>query len=213
MAEYKKGEFARLCGVEPSAISNAIKRKKINENAAHKIDSTDPVNAYFLQSKLIEQKSKLTTVAEEDSGEDAQEMDASVEFNSMLKGGGDLVKDVIGLEREKKQLDIKKIKEEIGILAVKNEKLRGEVVPTDAVKMILVQHTKSIVSEFIAATDNVIMKIAKLKGLNIEEQAELRGFLVDQVNNASSEAITTTKKSLKNIVNEYATKKGVGEKT
>lgn len=213
MAEYSKKEFAGLCGMKAPALSNNIKRGKVNVKPNGKIDSADPTNTYFLQTKLAERKGKLhSEVGTEANGETTGE-ETFEDFDRTLNGAGNgAVVDIIRLDRQKKQLDIHKISEEIEILKVKKDKLHGEVIPTEAVKMVIVQHTKSIVSEFQTAADNVIMKIAKQKGLNLNEQAELRGYLVDQINIASAEAINTTKKSIKAIVNEYATKRGVGEK-
>ena len=218
MAEYSKKEFAALCGITPSALSNNItgakgRAVKVKVNAAGKIDSTDPTNAYFLQKKLAERKIVLNNEVGSDASEEETNTEAEAEFErNVNSAGGGAVVDIIQLDRHKKQLDINKISEEIEILKVKKEKLHGEVIPTDAVKMVLVQHTKSIVSEFQTAADNLIVKIAKQKGLNLNEQAELRGYLVDQINIAAAEAITTTKKSIKTIVNEYATKRGIGER-
>lgn len=211
MALFSKGEFAKLCGMKASAFSNAIARGKVKVNENGMIDDKEEVNASFFKTKLAEQRNKLAA----DTGDDEQEDTATDFVNDKAQAiaGPDTVGDAYALSKQQQQMQIKKLTEEVDILKIKKEKMQGEVIPTELVKMVIVQHSKSIVSEFYNASDSLLMKISKIKGLNRNEVAELRGELVGVINIAVNDSIVNSKKMIKNIVNEYATKRGRGERT
>lgn len=211
MATFSKSEFAELCGMKATAFSNAIKRGKVKVNAEGKIDDKEEMNSSFLKIKLLEKRSKLAAEQDEDRSEEEMEEQMTV-LDAVANEKMDDVGDAFGLTNKIKQQQLNKLVEEVAVLKAKNEKMQGEVIPTDLVKMVIVQHTKSIVSEFYNAADSLLMKVSKIKGLDRNEMAELRGELVGVINTASTDSIVSSKKMIKNIVNEYATKRGRGER-
>ena len=98
------------------------------------------------------------------------------------------------------------------IALLKEEKMIGASIPTELVKMVFAQHSKSITSAFHTGADNFLMEISKTKGLNRNELAEMRGALILIINKAVDKSIEESKKSISNIVQEFSVKKEVGEK-
>lgn len=209
MAEFSKSEFAELCGMKPSAFSNAIARGKVKVNAAGKIDDKEEINSSFFKTKLLEKRNRLEA---EQGSETEEETTNSADDRAQALAPPETAGDAYALSKQQQQMQIKKLTEEVDILKIKKEKMQGEVIPTDLVKTVIVQHSKSIVSEFYNAADSLLMKISKLKGLDRNEMAELRGELVGVINQAVNDSVVSSKKMIKNIVNEYATKRGRGER-
>jgi hypothetical protein len=83
--------------------------------------------------------------------------------------------------------------------------------PTDMVKIIFTQHTKSIVEEFKNAVDGILTKFSKRRDLDNAEVAEIRGELIKVINSATENAVKTSKKNIQNIISEYSETKEVGE--
>jgi hypothetical protein len=115
------------------------------------------------------------------------------------------------LDMDQKELSIQKMKEEIELKKIQKQKALGQVVPTDMVKIVFTQHNKSIVSAFQNAADNLISTISKKKELTREDSVQIRGEIIEIINEAVKESTANSIAHLKNIVKEYSEKKGVGE--
>lgn len=117
------------------------------------------------------------------------------------------------LDKEKKQKELDKIEIETRILRIKEAKQKGELIPTDLVKPLFIQHTKSIVTAFHNAAESLISEFAKRKNLNLNEIAEIRKELISVVNTASENAKGESLKQVKNIQDEYSQKRERGERS
>jgi hypothetical protein len=122
------------------------------------------------------------------------------------------MKTMQSLQKKKLVVEIKKKEREIALLKLREEKLNAIVIPTELVKVIFMQHSRSIATEFKNTIDGIITKIAKKKDLNLNEVAELRGELLSSINMAMDKSVVESKKSIGNIVKEFIEKKEVGER-
>jgi hypothetical protein len=112
---------------------------------------------------------------------------------------------------QKDQLDIEKKVIEIKLKKLDHQKKLGELVPTELVRTLFVQHSKSIMSAFHDEADNFLMEISKEAGLTREQLAKMRGKLVLKINQGIENSLKESKKSLQAIVEEYRMLRGVGE--
>ena len=112
---------------------------------------------------------------------------------------------------QKDQLDIEKKVIEIKLKKLDHQKKLGELVPTELVRTLFVQHSKSIMSAFHDEADNFLMEISKEAGLTREQLAKMRGKLVLKINQGIENSLKESKKSLHAIVEEYRMLRGVGE--
>ncbi len=209
---YKKLEFANVCGLTPGNLYNYIKRGKVIVDAeTDEIDVSLPTNKHFLEKRKA--RIEANKVAEYEGERPPAAKINGVTIVPNPEGTDKHVKkdSLFNLEMDQKTLNLEKAKEEIELLKLKKEKAQGIVIPTDQVKMIFAQHSKSVTVAFYNGADNLLMKIAKMKGLNRNELAEIRGELIDIINLAVKESIEESKKGIRNIVMEYSEKKGVGE--
>lgn len=211
MALYTRKQFYEKCGVTRGHLNMYIKRKKVlltNEM----IDDTLQENAYFMQ-KCLEKKGTKTNV--EGVKKPIKPISEKIIKETKEAQNGDPDPEAINqynLGLEKKRLDIKKVEEEILIARIKREKMSGDLIPTDLVKVLFASHFKSITTSFHQAIENLISTIAKRNSLDREQVAKIRGELTKVINDAVGNSIETSKKELKNIVDEYSQKRGRGEK-
>lgn len=217
MALYKRKEFAEKCGVKKAYLTTYIGRGKVILTGKM-IDDSIPENAYFMkvrtdkiavegekgEPKGPKKPSKILTEAE------VQDTEGSKAEESMKDE--EEKRNMYNLGLEKKKLDIEKVKEDIEIAKLKREKLSGELIPTDLVKIIFATHSKSITTGFHQGVENILSQIAKQAGLDREQIAKIRGNLIDIINKGIKTAGTTSRKDLANVVAEYSQKRERGEK-
>jgi hypothetical protein len=209
MAFYPKKEWCELCGVTVGNLHNYINRGKTIMTADGMFDDSEPKNALFLKTRL-ELLSGKSNEVKEDKAEKAKEPKKSTtKAEPKAKESGD--GDSYSLERRLKKQELLKKEAETRLLNLKEEKLKGEHMPTEMVKSIVVQLSQSFITAFKDSMEDFITIVGKSKGMNVNEIAEYRGKLSKMINQASVKSVDIAKKSINNIVNEYAVKREVGE--
>lgn len=216
MAFHTKKQFCALCEIKTRELSVYVKRGKVILSG-DLVDDTIEINQQFIYSRSKKSGSKTPDPVVADPKNPGLTVIHSVENKKQIlkpTTPEDLEKKLNWqqLDLEKKKLDIEKTTEEIEILKVKKDKLHGAVIPTEVVKMLFAQQFKSVTAAFHLGADNYLMELAKLKGLNREEVATLRGKLIEIINVAISDSVTESKKMIVNIISEYSERKEVGEK-
>jgi len=188
-----KKEFSILVGLPTNRLSVEISRGKI-AMVGDKIDAEYPLNKEFLEKytekKVIIQsvKPNLKNVESQFAGTDLKNIDN--------------IKKVSETNRIDLDIELKKLK-------IAKEK--GQNIPTDQVKIIVAQLSKSFISKFHIACDNFLMEIGKKKDLSRAEMAEMRGALIGVINDASTTAVEEAKRSVRVLQKETMNKRGIGD--
>ena len=235
MAFHSKKEFAKLCGLETNGLAVYIKRQKVVCSGEY-IDDSFPVNNQFLKNRLqfLEQKStENTSVVAENIIEPKQISKTEFATNHEPKKLPQLEAPVLekhtkklrksdlnisaginrfDLDNQIKLVELDKKTVETQLLRIKEEKLLGTVIPTESVKVLVTQFSKSIMSEFKNGTENILTKITAQANLNRNQVAELRAEFVEVINAAINASVDDAKKGLQNLVSEISLKKEVGER-
>lgn len=208
MAKVSRKLFAEICGVKPNYLNNYIGRKKVHVGNDNLIDDSLPMNAEF--------KSNRVRKKEEPKKEKFEPLPLTAEELKLKKQQSEIEAQAAtkkyNLEQQLKELAIEKAEQEVELNKIKIAKAQGEVIPTDLVKVVFAQHSKSITVSFHQGADNFISQIAKRTGMKREEMASLRGELIKVVNQSVKDSIKESKVAIKNIVSEYSEKRGVGER-
>lgn len=209
MALHSKKQFADLCGIATNNLSVQIGRGKVIV-VNDLIDDTQEKNKAFLQKRIsknqpnLNQQTNTSVVLTENiinSQKNPIELIQPNENQSYTES-----------ERQLKYLDTLKRQAEIEKLSLDVAKKKGEVIPSELIKPVFLQHNQSIITEFKNVTDEIIRMFAKKKSLSVNEVAEITGELTSCINNAMNKATTATVNSIESIVNDFAEKKGVGER-
>lgn len=213
MALLTKKEFAGLCDIATKNLATYILRKKVVAREDGLIDTADEKNKAFLQKYA---KAKTEAAPQITIPEPSKEEEGTIQVN--LGDGGQLVLDLKNIpqykdsERLLKYLDTLKRQREVEKLELENAKKKGEVIPSELIQPLFMQHNQSLITEYKNATDEIVRTIKKKKDLNANEEAEIKGQLVQIVNTAMEKATTMTIKGLDNIINDFKDKRGRGEK-
>lgn len=212
MAFLSKREFASVCSITTKDLAVYIRRTKIIVKN-DQIDTNDPVNAAFLEKKkrspgetIASGTNSSTNVSKPETTDFIPE---STPLENVVPSAGQSLKES---ERQLKYYDTVKRRKEIEKLSIEIQKKRGEVIPSELVKPVFVQHNQSILSEFKNAADEVVLIFSKKRSLSVNEIAEVKGELVDCINSAIAKAIVASLKSVDSIVQEHTLKRGVGQK-
>jgi hypothetical protein len=180
------------------------------------IDDTDPQNLYWIkkqQEKEPKESIKQDPQKEVPDSVDKPPVAVADHKQKKIKAGAP-VKDITkyDLEVEFKELSIEKLKVDTRLQELKEDKIRGEVIPIEIVKTVFAQHSQNIITEFKNSVENILTIFAKKKSLNGNEVAEIRGQMVSTINLAVDKAVDSSKKNLTHIVKEFSIKKEVGER-
>jgi len=212
MSLLTKKQFAAECGVTTSYLSTPISRGKVLLTASGLIDTENEFNRLFLEKRMgkklppAENRSTKPAPSEEVKKKTAQLGQLIDEFLD------DDIPSLTESERKLKWLDGIKREHEIQKLQLGLKKARGEVVPSELMKPVFLQHNQSIVTEFKNAGDELLMLFAKKHSLTLNEIAEMTGHLTACINTAITKATQLTLKSIENVINEHTDKKGIGER-
>lgn len=216
MALHTIKQFATLCGIKDSSVRTYITRSKVIKSGDYIDDSIYPNNA-FLEKCRAESGADIKVPPAPHAPKEREltyskpeypEPDAPNIGDPEFSGHKTLQE----LDRIKKSLDIEKTTEEVKKLRITIEKLEGEVIPTDLVKMILIQQSKAAVTAFKNACDNVLDEFASKSKMSNEERSRIRGRITAETNLAIDEAVKLAKKETKHIADEYSLKRGKGER-
>lgn len=206
MALYTVKEFASMCGVTTSYVKVNIGRGKVVLNSDHLIDGLNETNQFFYEKRT--------------QGKDVERLLPPPPAQVMVPPPTDTppshvtgIKTMASLDKDKKLKDLEKTDAEIRLLKLKEAKLHGILIPTELVKSLFTQHTKSIVSAFHYASENLITEFTKRKQMTGSEVAEMRHQLTSIINTASVDALNESMKQVKHIQEEYSQKRERGERT
>lgn len=216
MALHTRKQLAELCGLEWSdktrpKIAMWIKRNNIIMSGEY-VDDTIPQNAdWILKQQESNSPKDIKNVSVD---EPVIKVDKPVIKTKTPKVSEPEINEggIYGIDKKLKVQELEKKQVETRILTIKEQKLIGEVIPTDIVKSIFTQHSQSIVTEFKNCIEDVLTIFGKRKGLNTNEIAEIRGSLTVSINVAVDKAVDMSKKNLNSIISEFSVKRDVGER-
>lgn len=216
MPRLTQPEFAEKCGIGLNYLSVNKKRKKVITDEHGFIDDTNEINQLFLQKCLSRPKSAKKDLAAGPISGVAVEVDLSglKEKEKSKKSENDEFSrenTLVDLQKEKGTLEIQLKNNSIELQRLEIKKKRGELVPTQSVKNLIIKHSESIKTSYSEASDNLIVIISHKKQLSSEEVADIRSQFVKIINKAIDNAITFTLSGLNNIVTDYSSKRGVGQ--
>lgn len=211
MALLSKNEFCELCNVKIKDFSIYVSRGNVivKDNL---LDSNNEINKKFIEkrkSRFIKTESK-----EEQPNKPIQKTNVNLvipESTPLVDVESHEGQSYTESERQLKYLDTLKRRKEIEKLEFEVQKKRGEVVPSELIKPVFLQHNQSILTEYKNATDEIIRIFSKKRSLTVDEVAEIKTDLVKTINNAINNAIIISSKSIDSIISDHSDKRGVGE--
>lgn len=218
MPYHRKTDFAALCGVTPAAISMSVKRRRLILTDAGLVDDQEPINQQFMVRSQENAKKKALNgegVAEAvDVATDPQpareRVSAVATRRAPLKPRKrkDSKMDAVIRERMGYESTLKREKAaltsvEASMLKMKEERLRGQLIPSALIRPLFATHFQSLIITFKQAVDAMLADMSQKVKLNANQQAELRKRMVEEINLAVDRGISQTENSVDNIMQEY----------
>jgi len=214
MALLTKNEFAEQCGIQTKALSVYIQRGKVVVVNEH-LDTNNDRNKAFIEKNKGKKREKelikdIPTIAP--TVKHQVNID---DFDDDVLNEDDEDSEVPALyvsEKLLKHLDTKKREREISLLKIKEDKIRGIVIPSDLIKPVFLQHNQYILMEQKNADEEILTMYAHKYSMSLEDIAFMRGEYVKRRNAAVQKAAESSAKAVENIVRDFSDKRGVGER-
>lgn len=219
-------EFSDLCLVKRTSLAAYEARGKIiasGEGRDKKYDTDNELNKAFYQKmsskgmstgeeqEIIRRIARTPAPNRKSTSKVQESLDAEIcTVESEVDEDG--IPAYHTSEKKLKWLDTLKRDSEIELNKLKIQKQRGEVVPTILIHPVFLQHNQYIINEFKNAIDETIRLFTKMKDLEPEESAQLKGIMTERVNDAMRTAAGNTAASVKSIISDYTSKRAVGER-
>ena len=204
MPYYSQSEFAKLIGKSNAYVSTYIRRGKILKSG-DVIDSTVQENIDIMKklgvhvdaingatSKRLKKTPTVTKKPQKIEKETSKivVLDPQPSENS----GGQYQLD---LDKKEAELEFKQVQTRIKL--IEEARLRGELIPVDLVSEMISKLSRSIITSYKDSMDKFLIEVNHRKKMSDKHSAELKGIMVDQINQAHDNAITEAIKELKNV--------------
>lgn len=204
MAFLSKNELCELCNVKVKDFSIYVKRGNVVMNGDF-IDSNNEINKKFIERR----KSRFSNEPKINKTVEQKPLPPpNIQTEKIESSEGQTYTES---ERQLKYLDTIKRQKEIDKLDIEIQKKRGEVVPSEMIKPIFLQHNQSIITEINNRLDEFIRIFSKKRSLTVEEIADIKGNVVEWTNESMNRAILTSVKGIESVIDEHSEKRGIGE--
>lgn len=197
MARFTQKEFASECGVGTNYISSYTGQGylKVDEDGFY--DSEEPVNARFLAKRLARPPKKK---------------DEDTPKQPINPKTGEEIPTYEDSERLVKYFDSLKREKEVEKLQIDIDKKKGEVIPSELIEPFFLLHSQSLTTEFKNAMEDSLRNICHLYSVSIADVADFKGYITKRINEALDKATDSTVRQMKQLIQEYADKRGIGER-
>jgi hypothetical protein len=204
VALYSRREFAELCGLTwsdsvKSKVAMWIKRGNV-------IESDGKIDDSLARNRDWALKQKETSLVK------AEEVQVISKKETPKKAKSDDSDGLFSIEKQLKSQNLKKLEVDTRIQLLKEEKIRGEVVPIELIKSLFRTHNQSILTASKDGLEEILINFSQEGRLSGEKVALLRGKMTRVLNSCFEKAIETTKRQMKSVIDEYSIKKEVGER-
>lgn len=188
--------------------------------AAGSIDDADPTNRDFLEKRrgmapppgepgplhMIrpdpgEPEPEIPDIPGDEEEENCEDLPETGEAGSMYL-----------LQKQKLSAEIRKKHREISLLQLREDKIRGEVIPVELVKNLFRSHTQAIVTAQKDGIEDLLIQISAETRMKGDQLARLRGKMVAILNTGTEKSVAASKRNLRSIISVYSLKREAGER-
>lgn len=217
MALLSKKEFAEQCGIPTNNLSVQISRGKVVLTDAGLVDTANEKNRAFWEKRLSKKAAETETPEQTPATSQIQtKKNVPVTFSDEADAEVILPESIPALnvsERKLKYLDTEKRAREIEKLVLDIEKKKGEVIPSELIKPVFLQHNQHILHAMKNADEEILTQISHKYSITAPDMAYMRGKSIEIRNAAMQKATDSSIKSIANIINEFAEKRTAGQRT
>jgi len=213
MAFLSKKEFCDLYLIKSKDLSNYIKRGNVIADEQGFINTDEDKNRLFISKRHAKMDNVLADP--EVTGDTAR---SRGRMRELMDGDNEDMEEETGLmsmtksERHYKHHLAVKTERAAELDRLKIEKIRGEVIPSDLMPPVILQHNQSFVTAFKQVADQILTDYAKMKDFTVEEIAQMRDKMLYAINDGAKKAKDQSLKAVAVVVQNYSIKRGAGER-
>lgn len=237
MAFYKQSELAKLLNKSQAHVTMAVKRGKILLSGEF-VDDTVLENKIWIERQKANASAKIEVPKVEAPKVQAPKVESvpkveptpiveakKLKQPPLSKPKQRILKDFVptevertsesiaDLDKAKKEAEIRYKESQTRLSELKEQKLRGENIPTDLVMNVIGMLGHSLQSNYKNGADQLMLEISSRTKMSAEMEAEFNGRLIDLINISHSDAIIEAKKSIKSIINESSSVETIESET
>lgn len=197
MAYYRKTDFAKMVGTTTGNLANLAKRGKVVYSGKYVDDSLE-VNKEFIKSRkeLLKKRGKklvkveaipLNKIKKADLKDSSPVSTTKQAELKMLKDVEDLRKKRIAADRAE----------------LEYQQMIGSSIPTELVVQVIALLGQSFMTTFNNGASALLDEFSHRKKLKAKEKAELKGKLVEIINDSMSNGVTQAQLNIDNIVKAH----------
>ena len=180
-------------------------------NASGEIDDADPVNFMFLQKRMSKLERKVVGNPPKKKEEKAKPEPAKKPQNEEISRQNTNRNELLEMDKEKGKLDLNQRRNVIQMQELELAKKRGELIPTEIVRKLVIQQSEGTKIAYTEACENLIVILSQKKQMTSDEVSDIRKQFMAIVNSAIDTSIEITKRNMVEIVKEFSQKRGVGQ--
>lgn len=196
-----------MCGMETNALYVYVKRNEIEFDGEY-VDTDNETNHRFLGKRVAKGKSKAVLSTMDLNTSPVYIPRTGAERSPKLEN----IPEYAESEQLVKYWDSVKREKEVEKLQIEIDKKRGEVIPSELMPPIVLQHNQSIITAIKNQQEEWLRKFAKRHNMTVIETADAKSELIAWINEAMKKATRLTINSLDTIVQDYAEKRGIGQR-
>lgn len=213
MAFLSKSEFCELYLIKSKDLSNYIKRGNVVVDSDGLINSDEDKNRQFIVRRRAKMDNALADPAiKSDSPRAAARMREVMDGDSDSPSDGSGIMSLTQSDQHYKHYLAVKTERSAESERLKIAKMRGEVIPSELIPPVFLQHNQSFITAFKQAAEEMLTDYGKIKRFSIEEIAAMRAKLYSTINTYGKRAINDSLKAVAVIVQDFSIKRGVGER-
>jgi len=223
MALLSRADVVEMCGIKNAAISVNVKREKLKFTGDHIDDNIEP-NKSTLEKWKRNHEAKLarfvTDMVSQPAAAEKQEhqrrrKQAKNEELAPPPTEGQIVPDEpkveqgtsldssFDLDQKKKIAEIAYKIEMTTSQRLKQQKLRGENIPTNLVLSLVALLAHSFQSSYKNGVDVLLIELVTELKITPAQEAKFKGLIVKIINTSHKDALSEARKTIKNIASSY----------
>ncbi len=203
MPIYSKKEFAALTGQTTKTLATYIGRNKVVANSQGFIDTSNETNAAFYEiysAKLNQKEEPKPQIPREETFiEPRLPQDSPPEDNG--------IPSLIVSDKRYKHALAKKTEADEEKRRLEIEKLKGEVVPTAPIEVLVFQFKQYSITQQKITYEAFLNEITHKYNISSSDMAYYRSFFIKQINDAMVSATQDFQRDLGTILSEYSVKR------
>lgn len=198
MPEYSPSEIAKLIGKPRKSVEVYVARKKLIKNDNKKIDTSNPINALFLEKYKKIENSNIDSNSNTKVAEKKNEVPKNQSQPKQKPNPQNSASALIQLEYMSKKLTAQKLQQEIEIKSVELRKKKGELVDLESTLNIVKHYSISMKKNIAEEIQSMIQELGARYDIAPEKIGGYKLKVNEIINQCNDNSINDLKNKFNN---------------